>query len=82
MWNEFRLPLAEGTPKPTDEERQQQFERFRDALTAEGALEAFKTSLAESIKPLEQNGMLDALPPDHDANFETDRGASGRQQRL
>src|SRR5687767_298840 len=33
IWNEFRLQLAAGTPQPTDEERRQQFQRFRDALT-------------------------------------------------
>lgn len=70
VWNEFRLPLAEGTPEPTDEERQQQFARFRDTLAAEGAVEAFKAALAESLKPMEQNGLLDVLPQDHDANFE------------
>lgn len=70
LWREFEPKLAEGTPEPTQEERQQQFEKFRDALKAEGALEAFKKSLAESTRLLEQNGILDALPADHDANFE------------
>ncbi len=36
LWHEFEPPLAEGTPQPTQEERQQQFERFRDALKADG----------------------------------------------
>jgi len=70
LWSEFEPQLAEGTPQPTQEERRQQFERFREALKAEGSLEAFKTSLADSLKLLEQNGVLDALPVDHDANFE------------
>ncbi len=34
----IRLPLAEGTPKPTAEEREQQFQKFRETLSAEGAL--------------------------------------------
>jgi putative nucleotidyltransferase with HDIG domain len=70
LWSEFEPQLAEGTPQRTPEERQQQFERFREALKAEGAFETFKTSLAESMKLLEQNGVLDTLPADHDANFE------------
>jgi putative nucleotidyltransferase with HDIG domain len=70
LWSEFEPKLAEGTPQPTAAERQQQFERFREALKAEGALEGFRTSLADSLKLVEQNGVLDALPPDHDANFE------------
>jgi putative nucleotidyltransferase with HDIG domain len=70
LWSEFEPKLAEGTPTPTLEERQLQFERFREALKAEGALDAFKKSLADSTRLLEQNGVLDALPADHDANFE------------
>ncbi|MGD9633054.1 MAG: HD family phosphohydrolase [Pirellulales bacterium] len=81
LWSEFEPQLAEGTPAPTQEERQQQFERFRDALKTEGALENFKKSLAESTRLLEQNGILDALPADHDANFERiavrQKGSSG-----
>jgi putative nucleotidyltransferase with HDIG domain len=71
VWNSYRLALAEGTPQPTAEERAQQFQRFRDALSAEGALEAFKTSLNESFQPLTEKGVLEKLPPEHDANVET-----------
>ncbi|MEX2169745.1 MAG: HDIG domain-containing metalloprotein [Pirellulales bacterium] len=71
MWQMYTAPLAEGTPPPTEEERQQQFQRFREALTAEGAFEKFTTAMNEVFAPLEQNGILDALPPEHDANFES-----------
>ncbi len=71
LWNEFRLPLAEGTPKPTAEEREQQFLRFKEALAAEGALDAFKAALSEALAPLVQKGLLGKLPPEHDANVET-----------
>jgi hypothetical protein len=70
VWQEFRLQLAEGTPEPTDEERLQRFTRFKETLSAEGALDAFKTSLAEAMSPLEQNGLLDALPRELEINFE------------
>ncbi len=71
IWEQFRLQLAEGTPQPTEEERRERFQRFRDSLSAEGALDAFKTALAESLAPLKQKGLLQKLPPEHDANAET-----------
>jgi putative nucleotidyltransferase with HDIG domain len=70
VWNSFRLPLAEGTPEPTTEERQQQYQRFREALLGEGALEKFKTALAEVFAPFEQSGLLDAMPADLEVNSE------------
>ena len=36
IWDQFRLQLAEGTPQPTDEERKQRFQKFREHLAAEG----------------------------------------------
>jgi putative nucleotidyltransferase with HDIG domain len=71
IWEQYRLQLAEGTPQPTEEERRQRFQRFREALSVEGALDAFKTALAESLAPLKQRGLLQKLPPEHDANAET-----------
>ena len=71
LWDTFALPLAEGTPEPTTEEREQQYQRFKETLTAEGALEKFKLSLNEALSPLMQKGMLEKLPPEHDANVET-----------
>lgn len=71
LWAAYTPPLAEGTPKPTEEERAQQFQRFRDALKAEGAFEKFTSAMNEVFAPIEQNGILEALPPEHDANFES-----------
>ena len=71
LWETFRLPLAEGTPEPTPDERAQQYQRFHDALAAEGALDDFKESLNVAMTPLIQKGMLAGLPAEHDANFET-----------
>jgi putative nucleotidyltransferase with HDIG domain len=85
-WEQFRLQLAEGTPQPTEEERRQRFGRFRDALAPEGALDAFKTSLAEALAPLKQKGLLQKLPPEHDANAETitirRQGEAGFEQNV
>ena len=71
LWDSYRLPLAEGTPKPTPQEREQQYEKFREALAAEGMLDKFKTALKESFAPLLEKGVLEKLPAEHDANKET-----------
>ena len=34
-------------------------------------MESFKTSLAEAVAPIMRKGMLEKLPPEHDANAET-----------
>ncbi|MEM8866161.1 MAG: HDIG domain-containing metalloprotein [Planctomycetota bacterium] len=70
MWEAFSPPLAEGTPQPTVEEQAEQFDRFRTALTAEGASERFKLTLDEIFAPLVNQGIIDQLPEDHDANTE------------
>ena len=82
VWDEFRLPLAEGTPEPTAEERQQQFTKFREALTGEGALDTFKSTIAEVFKPLQQNGLLDALPRRLRRQRAKDRRAAQGSARL
>ena len=33
IWEQFRLQLAEGTPQPTEEERRERFQRFRESLS-------------------------------------------------
>jgi putative nucleotidyltransferase with HDIG domain len=71
IWEQFRLQLGEGTPQPTEEERREKYQRFREALSADGALDAFKTALSESLAPLKQKGLLQKLPAEHDANAET-----------
>jgi putative nucleotidyltransferase with HDIG domain len=70
LWDLYKLPLAEGTPKPTDQERLDQFKKFREALLTEGARSKFKAALDESFAPLVQKGLLDKLPPEHEANEE------------
>src|SRR4029079_330474 len=70
LWESFQLQFAEGTPKPTSKEREQQYQKFRESLSAEGVLDKFKTALKESFAPLLDKGVLDKLPPEHDANKE------------
>ena len=71
LWRDFEPPLAAGTPDPTPEERQSQFERFREAFAEENALEAYGEQLAEVMAPFEQWGLLESLPVEHkELNFE------------
>ncbi len=71
LWSTFRLPLAQGTPKPTPQEREERYRKFHDALAADGALDKFKSALDEIFAPILDKGLLDKLPPEHDANKET-----------
>ena len=71
LWDTFKLPLAEGTPQPTETEREQQYQKFHDALAAEGALDKFKTALKEAFAPILDKGVIEKLPPEHDANEQT-----------
>jgi putative nucleotidyltransferase with HDIG domain len=86
VWDAFELPLAEGTPAPTGEERDEQYRRFKEALAKEGALDEFKRSLHEAMSPLMQKGLLQQLPPEHDANAETiavrPAGDEGFEQKV
>ena len=68
MWSQFQPPLAEGTPDPTEEEREQQYQRFREAFAEDSLLEKFGEQLAEAMLPLEQWGLLDE--PAQDVNLE------------
>lgn len=71
IWEEFKPELAAGTPDPTDEEQQAQFNRFREAFADENALDTFAEQLAEVMAPFEQWGLIEKLPPEHkDVNFE------------
>ena len=70
VWQQFQPPLAEGTPDPTDEERAEQFQRLKESLATETALETFDTKIAEAMAPLEEWGLLEELPKEHDGNIE------------
>lgn len=65
LWSDFEPPLAAGTPDPTDQQRQEQFQRFREAFTEENALEMFSEKIADVMADYEQWGLLETLPPEH-----------------
>lgn len=67
LWTTYRPPLAEGTPEPTPEEAQAEFERFQAELTTDEALNAFGKALDDALAPFEQRGLLDQQPTDANA---------------
>lgn len=70
LWAEFQPILARGTPDPTEEELDRQFDRFREQFTEEKALETFGAKLAEATASLEQWGLLEVFPSELEANQE------------
>jgi cyclic-di-AMP phosphodiesterase PgpH len=70
LWQQFQPELAEGTPDPTEEERAEQFKRLKESLATEAAVETLITKIAEAMAPLEQWGLLEALPKEHNGNLE------------
>lgn len=70
VWNQFQPTLADGTPDPTEEEQAQKFQRLKEALATEAALETFDTKIAEAMAPLEEWGLLKELPKEHDGDKE------------
>lgn len=70
VWNQYQLQLAPGTPQPSPEERAQRFQAFREALTAEGALDSFKNALKLAFEPLVGKGVIEKIPPEHTASPE------------
>ena len=72
LWDS--IPAAVGrrhTGADGQKRRQQQYQKFRETLSAEGALDKFKAALNEAFDPLLQKGVLEKLPGEHDANAET-----------
>ncbi len=61
LWQQFQPTPAEGTPDPTEEERQQQYQRFRDAFAEDGSLDIFDEQLSAVMTPLDQWGLLGEL---------------------
>jgi hypothetical protein len=70
LWQSFQLEPAEGTPAPTVEANQKQFDSFREELADEEEFQSFRTALGEALRPLEQTGLLETVPEGHDANLQ------------
>lgn len=67
LWSSYTPPRAEGTPEPTEEEQQADFERFRDSVSNEEALNAFSAALNDALTPFEQRGLLARQPTEANA---------------
>lgn len=70
VWEEFSPTLAEGTPEPTLEEKTEQFDRLKATLSEPEALDKLSISLDVIFTPLEQQGIINSLPVEHDASRE------------
>ncbi len=70
LWRRFQPTPAPGTPDATPEESEAAFQKFKEALSGEHALDEFSKQVAEALAPFEQQGLLKELPPEHDADTE------------
>jgi len=70
LWKPFELPRSELTPEMTEEERQKQRLGFLNALADDKAFELFQTALDEAFEPIDEKGLLDVVPPEHNANLQ------------
>lgn len=68
LWRQFTPPRAEGTPAPTEAEQQEQFQRFKQALSEEDARESFNAAIDEVFADVVKHGLIQSLPEAHDAN--------------
>ncbi|MEN0111321.1 MAG: HDIG domain-containing metalloprotein [Planctomycetota bacterium] len=78
LWDLYRPPPAEGTPAPTEEELRADFDRFRDALATDEALDAFGRGLDDALEPLAERGLLERQPTDANAE-QVEVRRSGKQ---
>lgn len=70
LWQQFQLEPADGSAAISEEALQKQFEEFRTAIAEEDAFGRFKLAVEEAIKPLEESGLLEVVPEEHDANMQ------------
>lgn len=66
VWQEFFAPAAPTGQSMTQEEQEWHFQRFKAALATPEELEKFEKSLVVACAPIEQHGLIDKLPPEHD----------------
>ena len=64
IWKDFEAPTEDNTPELSEQQREKQFQQFKEVLTGEGALDKFRTSLKEALADFEQRGLLKELPKD------------------
>ncbi len=67
LWNLYLPPRAEGTPTPTEEELQTQFERFQQAISSDDDQAEFARAVDAVFAPIERQGILDTQPTEANA---------------
>ena len=72
LWEEFQPDMADGALPLTDDDRINKFKNFQKYFAEENALEQFGSHLELIMAPLEQWGLLEALPEEHqEVNMES-----------
>ncbi len=71
LWAAFSPQLAEGTPEPTEAEREQQFTRFKESMAEESAIEKLTAAIDIAFADLERNGLLEKLPDEGEFSSES-----------
>jgi len=72
LWRELMGEPTAGEEALTLEQQEERFEQFREGLSGDEGLSQFETAVAEAFAPLEQNGQLDKLPPEHSEGNQKD----------
>jgi len=62
LWDSFQLPPDKGRLLSIPQERREQLQRFRVALSGEQSLERFQQDLQAAFAPFEKRGLLKTLP--------------------
>lgn len=62
LWSLYLPERAEGTPIPTTEELQAQFDRFCETLSKDEAETEFRIAIDSIFEPLERQGILESQP--------------------
>ena len=70
VWKDFEAQADENTPEPSEQQREKQFQQFKEVLTGEGALDKFRSLLKEALADFEEHGLLKELPQDTEGNPE------------
>jgi cyclic-di-AMP phosphodiesterase PgpH len=62
VWQEFFVSSTPEQPALSPIEQEQQFQQFRDALSAPDALKQLDRAVADALEPWEEHGLLKELP--------------------
>ena len=61
-WMEFQPPVEKGSPGPSQQELEERFRKFHDALVGDQNLANFEKAVAAALAPAEERGLMDKFP--------------------